>query len=63
MKSNLLILKHALFNNQTIQNDIAVLQLIRPVQLNSYIQTACLPKPSPSFPPFNSDAYVSGWVY
>ena len=46
-------------------NDIAILQLAKPVRFNEYIQPACMPNPSyDSYPPNNpiKPAYASGWV-
>lgn len=34
---------HEDFNSYTFNNDIAILELDRPVQFDSYIQPACLP--------------------
>lgn len=43
-------------------NDIALFILAEPIELNDYIQLACLPEISKSFPLYNESSYASGWV-
>ena len=44
-------------------NDIGILKLSSEVNLNSYVQTACLPDPSQSGYPVaaNQNGYIVGW--
>ncbi|NWR82216.1 ACRO protein, partial [Centropus unirufus] len=37
---------HEGYDNETQRNDIALLELDRPVRCSSYVQLACLPEPS-----------------
>ena len=45
-------------------NDIAILQLNKPVEFSTYVQPACLPNPKQNepIPEFNSNLYAVGWV-
>ena len=43
-------------------NDIAMLYLTSDVTLNNWIQIACLPAASTSYPPMNSYVYGVGWA-
>ncbi|CAF1474984.1 unnamed protein product [Rotaria sordida] len=52
------IFTHAGYNNQTLENDIAILQLAESVQFNKYVQPACLPGPDPKP---NADVVILGW--
>uniref|UniRef100_A0A669QLR2 Acrosin n=1 Tax=Phasianus colchicus TaxID=9054 RepID=A0A669QLR2_PHACC len=51
---------HEYFNNKTMINDIALLELDRPVHCSYYIQLACVPDPSLRVSEL-TDCYVSGW--
>lgn len=41
------IIIHEGWNSNTLENDIALLQLAKPVRFNKYVQPACLPGPDP----------------
>ncbi|NXG59863.1 ACRO protein, partial [Hemiprocne comata] len=56
--SHLLVHKH--FNNISMRNDIALLELDQPVQCSSYIQLACVPDASLKVSELTT-CYVSGW--
>ena len=46
----------------TISNDIAIVKLQVPVELNKNVQIACLPKEkSPEYPKAPKNAYIVGW--
>ena len=51
---------HEYFNNRTMINDIALLELDQPVQCSYYIQLACVPDASLRVSEL-TDCYVSGW--
>jgi len=51
---------HEYFNNRTMINDIALLELDRPVHCSYYIQLACVPDASLRVSEL-TDCYVSGW--
>uniref|UniRef100_A0A8C9FM59 Acrosin n=1 Tax=Pavo cristatus TaxID=9049 RepID=A0A8C9FM59_PAVCR len=51
---------HEYFNNKTMINDIALLELDRPVHCSYYIQLACVPDASLRVSEL-TDCYVSGW--
>ncbi|KFO98832.1 Acrosin, partial [Calypte anna] len=51
---------HQDYHNISMTNDIALLELERPVQCSSYIQLACVPDFSVSLSQLRS-CYVSGW--
>ena len=53
-------LKNPNFDENTLLNDISLFILSEPVELTNEIQIACLPVNS--FPPYNVNAYASGWV-
>ncbi|CAF0842539.1 unnamed protein product [Rotaria sordida] len=52
------IFLHPDWNSETLANDLAILQLSKPVEFNKYVQPACLPGPDP---PSNSDVILIGW--
>ncbi|XP_071590392.1 acrosin-like [Heliangelus exortis] len=54
------ILIHQDYHNISMSNDIALLELDRPVQCSPYIQLACVPDGSVSLSRLRS-CYVSGW--
>jgi hypothetical protein len=44
-------------------NDVSLLELSEPVEINRYVKVACLPdRNSTSFPDIEEDCYASGWV-
>jgi len=54
--------KHPNYNNVTEENDIAILKLSRSVELNQYIQIACLPEEqSSTYPVPEQPAWIVGW--
>jgi V8-like Glu-specific endopeptidase len=52
------IFLHEQYNGATYANDIAVIRLAQPVQLNSYVNLVCLPGPEPQE---YSPVTVAGW--
>jgi len=52
------IFKHAGYNEKTIENDLTILRLAKPVQFNQYVQPACLPGPDPQP---GADVVLVGW--
>lgn len=38
------VIEHEYFDDDIIDNDIALLELREPVELNDYVKTVCLPK-------------------
>lgn len=52
------VIRHPHYSHRTIDNDIALLKLIRPVKLNKYVQPACFPSEDP---PVGSQCYITGW--
>ena len=55
-------LKHPNYNPNNFQNDLAILKLSRSVELNEYIQIACLPKEqSSTYPVPEQPAWIVGW--
>lgn len=61
--SFLFIIQHENYNDELVQNDIGILKLAEPVNLNNNIQIACLPDPSVKIYPkkSNIEAYAIGW--
>ncbi|XP_014742593.1 PREDICTED: acrosin-like [Sturnus vulgaris] len=51
---------HEKYNSMPVYNDVALLELDRPVQCSSSIQTACLPGPSVKVSELKN-CYVAGW--
>jgi secreted trypsin-like serine protease len=49
---------HPDWDRETLENDLAILRLSKPVQFNDYVQPACLPGPDP---PPNSSVVIIGW--
>ncbi|CAF1392686.1 unnamed protein product, partial [Didymodactylos carnosus] len=49
---------HEKYGRDQEDNDIAILRLTTPVQLNQYVNIACLPGPDP---PVNANVIVAGW--
>ncbi|UJR16133.1 hypothetical protein I4U23_003044 [Adineta vaga] len=52
------IFLHPDWNSETLENDLAILRLSKPVQFNDYVQAACLPGPDPQS---NSNVILIGW--
>jgi len=53
------ITSHPSYNDNTLVNDIALLELSSPVQLSNAVQTVCLPPPRPTYA--KKQATVTGW--
>ena len=53
------IVKHPEFRNDSRYNDIALLKLERPVEINSYVRPACLQK---HFSIYLSQVITTGWT-
>ncbi|NXX91980.1 ACRO protein, partial [Centropus bengalensis] len=51
---------HEGYDNETQKNDIALLELDRPVRCSPYVQLACLPEPSLRVSQL-TNCHVSGW--
>ena len=66
-RGNVLVLKYFFFTknpnfvSSTFNNDIALLYLTSPVTLNNYIQLACLPSSSTTYPGTNVFGYAAGY--
>ncbi|XP_074834435.1 transmembrane protease serine 9 [Carettochelys insculpta] len=56
------ILPHPLYDTDTADYDVALLELDRPVPFSKYIQPACLPGPGHRFRPGRT-CLISGWGY
>ncbi|NXH55772.1 ACRO protein, partial [Rhabdornis inornatus] len=54
------LIMHEKYNSQLLYNDVALLELDRPVRCSSSIQTACLPGPSVKVSELKN-CYVAGW--
>jgi len=52
------IVNHEGYNQDTNENDIAIMRLTSPVTLNSYVNIACLPGSDPNI---NDNVIVAGW--
>merc|ERR1712002_1408839 len=52
------IITHAGYDPNQLNNDIALIKLLRPVLLNKYVQPVCLPDAPPDL---NDDCYITGW--
>jgi len=50
------VVKHGSYSAQTMNNDIAMFKLARPVQFGKYVQPACLPNG-----PAKGNCYITGW--
>lgn len=53
-----LVIQHPDYDRYTINNDIMLIKLKQPAQLNQYVQTMALPT---SCAPAGTDCLVSGW--
>ncbi|XP_075392498.1 transmembrane protease serine 9 [Tenrec ecaudatus] len=56
------IVKHPLYNADTADFDVALLQLASPLPFGRYVQPACLPAASHTFPA-RKKCLISGWGY
>uniref|UniRef100_A0A8B9G384 Acrosin n=1 Tax=Amazona collaria TaxID=241587 RepID=A0A8B9G384_9PSIT len=54
------LIAHPYYNKVTEENDIALLELDRPLQCNNYIQLICVPDMSMRVSQL-TDCYISGW--
>ncbi|KFZ65449.1 Transmembrane protease serine 9, partial [Podiceps cristatus] len=54
------VIQHPLFNPITLDFDVAVLELARPLVFNKYIQPVCLPLAVQKFP-VGKKCLISGW--
>jgi secreted trypsin-like serine protease len=59
------IIPHPEYNTETINNDIAIIKLLKPLKDTKYIQLACLPDSTEDAPVSkkgdNIDCYITGW--
>ncbi|XP_055371670.1 transmembrane protease serine 9-like [Condylostylus longicornis] len=53
------VLQHSLYTSSTYNNDIAILYIDHPVQMNKVLRPACLPTPGKSFT--GETGIVTGW--
>lgn len=51
---------HPQYNPYQFDNDIALLQLVKPVQLNKYVSPACVPPPYEKMP-VGKECFMTGW--
>lgn len=61
-------LKHDGYTNGSLNNDIAIIKLKKSVELNQYIQLACIPdsldhQNESSYLTYNASAVSIGWSY
>jgi len=54
------LIKHKMYNDDTSENDIAILKLSKSLEFNRYVQPACLPKPDYEYPA-GENVIISGW--
>ena len=52
--------QHPDFDLETVDSDIALLKLARPVETTPYVQPACLPPAKSELPP-GTECFVTGW--
>lgn len=52
--------QHPDFDLETVDSDIALLKLERPVESSQFVQPACLPPPGQTLPP-GTECFVTGW--
>lgn len=53
------VVRHHGYSPRTLENDITLLKLSRPVQFNKYVKPACLPSTDPKV---GSDCYITGKI-
>ena len=54
--------KHEEYSDITLQNDLAILQLVDKIEPTSTVQFACLPYfTSNHYPDLSEDAWIVGW--
>jgi secreted trypsin-like serine protease len=58
------VIRHGDYDKDNFLNDISIYKLKTPVELNQFVQPACLPNPDSgsSQPPTNAYVFASGWV-
>ncbi|KAJ7382094.1 hypothetical protein OS493_037063 [Desmophyllum pertusum] len=54
------LFKHEQFNMRQLRNDVALLQLERPIQASSKVNTVCLPSSGSRVKP-GTQCYITGW--
>ncbi|XP_041439279.1 acrosin-like [Xenopus laevis] len=54
------IIRHEEYNPQNAHNDIALIQVDKPIEFNSESQVACIPMPSAQLQHF-TECYIAGW--
>lgn len=57
------VIRHSNYDKNNFLNDIAIYKLKTPVELNQYVQPACLPNPNSAIvqPTINANVFASGW--
>ncbi len=56
------VIKHEMFDEATLRNDLAVIQLRERVKTSSRVQYACLPySQSSEYPQTDKEAFIIGW--
>lgn len=55
------VILHPDYNPRTEANDIALIELDRPVTFNDYVQPACLPHVTKDSKTSFKNCYISGW--
>ena len=56
------LFKHEQFNMRQLRNDVALLQLERPIQASSKVNTVCVPSSGSRVPP-GTQCYITGTLY
>ena len=54
------VIIHGNFTTKNLRNDIALIQLDRPVQISDKVSTVCLPAKAPDL---NANCYITGTLY
>ena len=55
------ILMHQNYNNQTMRNDIALIQLVEPIQFTDYVMPVCIPPTRRRVVTVGDVCYSLGW--
>ena len=55
------ILMHQDYNNQTMRNDIALIQLVEPIQFTDYVMPVCIPPTRRRVVTVGDVCYSLGW--